>query len=317
MKRILVTGGAGFIGSHIVQGLLKAGNSVHVLDNLTSGYRENIPSEARFFEGDIRDLSVFEAALQGCDGLINLAASVGNKRSIDNPIEDAEINIIGFLNLLQLCLKHEVNQVVHSSSAGVFGELKTLPISEDHPLEPESPYGVSKLTTEYYAQTFMKLYPQLRIVCLRYFNVYGPHQRFDEYGNVIPIFVKRALAQEPILIYGDGEQTRDFVHVKDVAQANITALKNDKAKGAYNISSGTRISINALARWVKELSQSPSPIVHGETRPGDVRDSLADISQAKQDFGFQPQYTADNLKEGLREYIQWVEADPIMGELLK
>ena len=244
-KNILITGGAGFIGSNLVGKLI--GNKVTVLDNFSSGYSENLapfPS-VRIIAGDVRDIETVELAMRGAEVVYHLAASVGNKRSIENPIQDAEINVIGTLNILEAARKAGVKKVVISSSAGIFGELKTIPIKEDHPCEPDSPYGCSKLYEEKIALAYGKLY-DLEVVCLRYFNVYGPNQRFDEYGNVIPIFVRRMLNNEPLIIYGDGEQTRDFVHVDDVIQANIKAA-NSEATGAFNIASGTRVTINYLA----------------------------------------------------------------------
>ena len=302
MKKALVTGGAGFIGSTIVQALLDAGVSVVVLDNLQSGYRENLVGlPIRFIEADVRAAEAVADAMQGCDTVFHLAASVGNTRSIEHPIDDSEINVIGTLRVLESARHHGVKKVVFSSSAGIFGELKTLPIREDHRVEPDSPYGASKLGAEKLCLAYAKLYP-MSCVCLRYFNVYGVNQRYDAYGNVIPIFANRIFSGDPVTIFGDGEQTRDFVNVRDVAQANLKAATAATVSGAFNIGSGTRISINTLARMMFEYAGIEPRITYGPPRKGDVRDSLADISSAARALGYQP---AVELAYGMSEYLEW------------
>jgi len=194
---------------------------------------------------------------------------------------------------------------VASSSAGIFGELKTLPIREDHPIEPDSPYGASKLCAEKETLAFGKLYG-IETVCLRYFNVYGPHQRFDAYGNVIPIFTFQALRNEALTIFGDGEQTRDFVNVHDVVQANIRAAMTPGVRGAFNIGSGTRISINGLIEKLRRALEVSFDVQYGQPRPGDVRDSLADITAARIAFGFCPSV---GLDDGLAEYAAWAHQE--------
>jgi UDP-glucose 4-epimerase len=303
--KVLVTGGAGFIGSNLVKQLISKGYSVTVLDNFMSGYRSNLepfPS-VHLIEGDIRDVSKVEEAMKGVDAVFHLAASVGNKRSIDNPIEDAEINVLGTLRILEAARKAGVRKIVTSSSAGIFGELKTLPIREDHPIEPDTPYGSSKLCEEKLCLAYAKLYP-IEAVCLRYFNVYGPNQRFDAYGNVIPIFVFRMLRNETITIFGDGEQTRDFVHVDDVVQANIKAAESIGISGAFNIASGKRVTINRLVEIITKNCNAK--IEYGNKRPGDVLHSLADISFAKEKLNFQPNI---ELEKGLKEYIEWAKSN--------
>lgn len=302
MPHALVTGGAGFIGSNLARLLLDQGWSVNVLDNLSSGYRDNLAAlpGVRFLEGDVRDPAAIDAAMAGTEVVFHLAASVGNTRSIEHPILDSEINVIGTLQVLEGARRHGVRKLVCSSSAGIFGELKTLPIAEDHPVEPDTPYGASKLAAEKLCLAYAKLYP-LECVCLRYFNVYGEHQRYDAYGNVIPIFVHRALRGEPIIIYGDGEQTRDFVHVRDVARANWLAGQNRGVSGAFNIASASRITINALADMIA-ASVDGVRVEHAAPRPGDVRHSLADISRARDAFG----YTATvELATGIPDYVRW------------
>ncbi len=305
--KVLVTGGAGFIGSNLVKQLLHDGYEVTVLDNLLSGYRCNLDPfpEVCFIEGDVRDEFAVAKAIKGAEVVFHLAASVGNKRSIDNPITDAEINVIGTLRVLEAARREGVRKIVTSSSAGIFGELKTLPIREDHAVEPDSPYGCTKLCKEKECLAYAKLY-DIEAVCLRYFNVYGPNQRFDAYGNVIPIFAFQMLRRETLTIFGDGEQTRDFVNVRDVVQANIKAAEARGISGAFNIGSGGRVTINTLVELLKEASGIKPTVKHGPPRPGDVRHSLADISAARQAFGFDPSIS---LEEGLIEYMAWAKVE--------
>lgn len=303
----LVTGGAGFIGSNLVDELLERGWSVTVLDDLSSGHAENLPSRERlrFVEGDVRDRAVVDGAVGGCEAVFHLAASVGNKKSIDDPVRDAQTNVLGTINVLEAARAAGARKVVVSSSAGVFGELRTLPIEESHPLDPDSPYGCTKLCAEKLAMAWAKLYG-LETVCLRYFNVFGRRQRFDAYGNVIPIFVFQALRGEPLTIFGDGEQTRDFVHVRDVVAANLCAAATPGLVGTFNIGSGLRISVNELVRQIGEASGLPLDVRHGPERAGDVRHSLADISAARAAFAFEP---SDAFTANLADYVAWARTE--------
>jgi UDP-glucose 4-epimerase len=237
--------------------------------------------------------------------VFHLAASVGNKRSIDQPVLDAEINVIGTIKVLEAARKAGVRKIIASSSAGIFGELKTLPIREDHPVEPDSPYGSSKLCMEKECLSFAKLY-DMEAICLRYFNVYGPNQRFDAYGNVIPIFAFKMLQGEPLTIFGDGEQTRDFINVRDVVQANIRAARSVGVSGAFNTGSGSRITINRLVELLGAASGIVPEVHYGLLRPGDVRHSLADISAARTAYGFDPVVP---LEDGLSEYMAWARIE--------
>lgn len=302
-KKILVTGGAGFIGSNLVKYLVNTGNSVTVLDNFMSGYRTNLDPfpDIKIVHGDIRDKVAVEEAMQGAEVVFHLAASVGNKRSIDDPITDADINVLGTIQVLEAARKYGVRKIVASSSAGIFGELKTMPIKEDHPIEPDSPYGCTKLCEEKLCLSYAKLY-NIEAVCLRYFNVYGPNQRYDAYGNVIPIFVFRMLKNEALIIYGDGEQTRDFVHVNDVVQANINAANSIGVNGAFNIASGKQITINRLVEFIISHHSHVPSVRYEAKRPGDVLHSLADLSLANRNINYYP--TMD-LEQGIKEYIQW------------
>lgn len=305
--KALVTGGAGFIGSNLVELLLAEGHDVVILDDLSSGYAENLNSNAHFVQGDVSGEGVAQHAARGCDVIFHLAASVGNTRSIDNPIRDSEVNVIGTLRVLEAARSHGIQRVVSSSSAGIFGELKTLPIAEDHPQDPDSPYGASKLGAEKMCLVYNKLY-EMKNVCLRYFNVYGVRQRYDAYGNVIPIFAEKMLRHQPVTIFGDGEQTRDFVHVADVAQANYRAGISKDAAGAFNIGSASRISINRLTELMAGITGEAVEVVHGDPRPGDVRDSLAAVDAAQAAFGFEPSMP---IEQGLTAYIEWLRGDAV------
>jgi UDP-glucose 4-epimerase len=303
----LVTGGAGFIGSNLAKLLIDNGHHVTVLDNLMSGYEINLRGlpQVNFVRGDVRDAALLAKLARGKQTIFHLAASVGNTRSINHPIDDSEINVVGTLNVLEAARHIGVPKVVFSSSAGIFGELKTLPIREDHPCEPDTPYGASKLCAEKMCLAYAKLY-RTEAVCLRYFNVYGPHQRYDAYGNVIPIFVHKILNGESITIFGDGEQTRDFINVRDVARANYAAAMAPGVSGAFNLGSGTRITINHLVELLRKCAGVDFRAEHGPKRPGDVRDSLADISKAKAAFGFSPTVS---MEEGLPQYMDWAKTN--------
>lgn len=301
--KVLVTGGGGFIGSNLVALLLGEGHEVAVLDDFSSGYRENLAGfpQVRVVEGDVRDAAAVERAIAGAEVVFHLAASVGNARAIADPVLDSEVNVIGTLRVLEAARAAGVRKVVFSSSAGIFGELRTLPIREDHPVEPDSPYGASKLAAEKHCLLYARLY-DLECVCLRYFNVYGPNQRYDAYGNVVPIFATKMLRGEPLTVFGDGEQTRDFVNVRDVARANYLAGMSRGVSGAFNVGSATRITINHLVELLRDASGIEPTVEHGPPRPGDVRDSLADVSAAKAVFGFEPTV---RVEDGLREYMAW------------
>ena len=301
--KTLVTGGAGFIGSNLTKLLIEEGHEVTVLDNLSSGYQSNLPAsqQLRVVAGDVRDPVAVASAIDGAEVVFHLAASVGNKRSIDHPLDDSQINVLGTLTVLEAARNAGVRKVVYSSSAGIFGELKTLPIREDHPVEPDTPYGASKLAGEKLCLAYAKLY-DLEAVALRYFNVYGINQRYDAYGNVIPIFAHRIFHGQPIVIFGDGEQTRDFINVRDVVLANYKAGMNRGVSGAFNLGSGSRVTINRLAEMMVDIAGEDTTIEHADPRPGDVRHSLADTNAAAAAFGFAPTIA---LESGLDDYLAW------------
>jgi len=301
--RALVTGGAGFIGSAVVRRVLASGGSVMVLDDLSTGFTDNLEGleNVTLQVGDIRDRSSLQAAIDGVDVVFHLAAEVGNLRSLNDPIEDASTNLLGTINVLEAARQAGVTRVVVSSSAAVYGELERLPIDENHPIRPDSPYGVSKLAAEKVALCYGKLF-DMTIVALRYFNVYGVRQRFDAYGNVIPIFCERLLAGEPLTTYGDGLQSRDFVNVLDVAEANFQAATTATATGCYNVGTGIATTILDLINILTRVS-GRSPTVHqAPKRPGEVLHSVADISAGSRALGYQP---CVPLEVGLRDYWQW------------
>jgi UDP-glucose 4-epimerase len=305
MSRALVTGGAGFIGSNVAKLLVTEGYEVIVLDNLATGYLENVAAlkSVRFVQGDVRDADLVSKLMDGVEVVFHLAASVGNTRSIENPVEDSEVNIIGTLRVLEAARRAGVSKIVCSSSAAIFGELKQLPIREDHPTEPDSPYGVSKLAEEKMCLAYSKLY-DLEAVCLRYFNVYGVNQRYDAYGNVIPIFARRMLLREPLTIFGDGEQTRDFVDVRDVARANLLAARAHGVSGAFNVATGKSITLNQLVAQLRETAGENLAIEYAPPRKGDVLHSRADIKAAQEVLGFEPNV---DMPEGLRQYWTWAQ----------
>jgi UDP-glucose 4-epimerase len=244
-------------------------------------------------------------AAQGMDVIFHLAAHIGNVKSLQNPVEDSSINVLGTLNVLEAARIKNVPKVVYSSSAAIFGELLTMPIAEDHPKNPDSPYGVSKLAGELHALCYHKLY-NMSVVALRYFNVYGINQRFDAYGNVIPIFANRLVTGQPLVIYGNGEQTRDFVSVKDVAMVNFIAATRLDLNGVYNVGSGRNITINKLANDIQKAAGIITPIEYVAPRQGEVRHCRADITKLISNFDYHPD---SNIEKNLIDYMQWFKSD--------
>ena len=249
---VLVTGGAGFIGSHTVDLLVEEGTEVVVIDDLSSGKLENLEHTVPFYRLDVRSKEVERCFLEHeIDAVIHLAAQVSVESSLKEPQRDMEINLGGTLNLLELCRKHDVAKFVFASSVAVYGEPKYVPVDEQHELAPLAPYGCSKLASEFYLKLYSRLYG-LQTVSLRYANVYGPRQRSDGEGGVIAIFARRALLGEPLVIYGDGNQTRDFVYVRDVARANLLALGRSVKSLGLNIATSKETSINQLVEILKQ-----------------------------------------------------------------
>jgi len=302
----LVTGGAGFIGSNIVRKLVERGWFVRILDDLSTGYRENLaslpPGSFELVQGDIRDADLVRQLASGCRAVFHLAASVGNLKSIEHPRVDADINVLGTLAVLEAIRALKTPRLVYSSSAAIFGEVVYLPIDEAHPAEPDSPYGVTKLAAEKHCLAYAKLF-DLDIACLRYFNVYGVNQRYDVYGNVIPIWTRRLLDGQPLIIYGDGEQTRDFINVEDVAEANLRAAETPGARGAFNVGTGQAFTINALAAAFRTVGGPAVAIEYKPPRKGEVKHSQAKVDRAAEALGFR---ASVGIERGLVDYVGWI-----------
>lgn len=300
--KALVTGGSGFIGSNVSKMLLSKGVEVVVFDNLSSGNYDNIRElNVNFIKGDILDKEAIKDACKGVDVVFHLAASVGRQRSIDHPQLDSEINLIGTINVLEGMRANGVKKIVYSSSAAIFGELQSTEIDENHPQNADSPYGVSKLAAEKMILSYSEIY-DITAVCLRYFNIYGVNQRYDLYGNVIPIFAHRLFAGEPLLIYGDGTQTRDFVNVYDVARANVMAGLEYGKTEVFNLGSGESITINKLAQMMQEISGIDNGINYLPERKADVKHCKANANKVAEKMQFK---TVVSLEKGLAEYIDW------------
>jgi UDP-glucose 4-epimerase len=303
VARVIVTGGAGFIGSNLTDELAKT-DEVLVIDDLSTGTAANIGEAVRrdnvkFSQVSILDQEAISGLFRGADFVFHQAAMPSVSRSVENPVLVNEVNIRGTLNVLMAARDHKVKKVMFASSSSVYGDTEVLPKEESMLPRPQSPYAVTKITGEYYCQAFQKVYG-LATVCLRYFNVYGPRQNpHSQYSAAIPRFITQVMQGKPPIIYGDGEQTRDFTYVKDVVRANILAARSD-ATGVFNIGTGARVSINDLARSISRLIGKDVSPSHQSPRAGDVRDSLASIDRARA-FDYKPQYTLD---AGLEETIR-------------
>jgi UDP-glucose 4-epimerase len=300
----LVTGGAGFIGSHLVHRLLDDGQRVRVIDNLATGNRSrlrDVEDAIDFLEGDLADPAVSEAALQGIDYVLHQAAVPSVQRSVKNPLETNRANVTSTLNLLEGCRKHGVRRFVYASSSSAYGDTAVLPKREDMPPNPRSPYALQKFAGERYSQLYFDLY-RLETVSLRYFNVFGPSQDpHSEYSAVIPKFANRLREGHSIVVYGDGEQSRDFTYIDNVVEANLLALRAPRAAGSViNIGCGERITLNRLIKHLEDILEVQAAVEYQPPRPGDVRDSLADISRAQDLLGYRPRVT---VTEGLRRTV--------------
>ncbi|MHC3130110.1 MAG: SDR family oxidoreductase [Candidatus Bathyarchaeota archaeon] len=306
-SEILVTGGAGFIGSHIVDRLLDEGFKVRVLDNLSTGEKKNLAQHQnnksfQFIEGDIRNFDLVKNTVKGVDAVFHEAALVSVTRSVENPLLSNEINVTGTVNLLKACVDAHVKRFVYASSCAVYGDTETLPNHENLAPKPLSPYAADKLAAEKYAKVFHNVFG-LETVSLRYFNVYGPRQKYGPYSGVISIFINRLLENKPPIICGDGEQTRDFINVKDVVEANMLALSKRKAVGeVFNISTGEATTINKLTETIQKIMDKTSlKPVHAEPRPGDIKHSYGDITKARRNLQYAPKV---QLEKGLSELIK-------------
>jgi UDP-glucose 4-epimerase len=305
MTRVLVTGGAGFIGSHLVDRLVDEEYDVRVIDNLYSGKLENIKrhmesGKVDFVKGDIRDASLVKKSLVGVDAVFHLAAIISVPFSVSNPELTFDVNLVGTTNLLNACSEKNVGKFVFVSSCAVFGDTKILPVNENASTNPISPYAESKLFAERDCLNFQNK-ELLQSVVLRFFNVYGPRQGMNDYSGVITRFINRAKQKQSLTIYGDGSQTRDFVNVLDIVQALMACMKSSSANGEiFNIGSGKPTSITELAKAVLELTGQDLEIHYEQARAGDIKDSCADISKAKRLLNYKPKVT---LKDGLKALI--------------
>ena len=305
-NKALVTGGAGFIGSHLVDGLLSEGCEVTVLDDLSTGLLSNlghIKDHITFYQGDIRDREILVKAARDCDIIFHHAAVVSVPRTVDNPVDSAMINEMGTLFVLEAARKNNVKRVVLAGSSAVYGDDPVLPKHENMNPKPQSPYAVQKLSGELYARLYLDLY-RLETVSLRYFNVYGPRQDpSSPYSGVISIFMTKASSKEPPIIYGDGNQYRDFIFVKDVVRFNLLAAAADEASGKiFNVGTGRFISINRLWEIISELAGLNIEPEYEPSRPGDILESVADVDSARKALGFEPDYS---FEKGLKETFEW------------
>ncbi len=306
MARYLVTGGAGFIGSHIAEALVAQGDDVRVLDNLSTGNMENLAGfleKIDFREGDIRDLETCRRAAEGVETVFHEAALASVVRSVADPVLNDAINVRGTLNVLLAAKEAGVRSLVLASSSAVYGDDPAASKVEGREGKPLSPYGVSKLVDEKYAQVFHALHG-LNAVALRYFNVFGPRQDpTSEYSAVIPLFITKMLRGERPTIYGDGEQSRDFIYVADVVRANLTAAASAAAAGeAMNVAGGAGTTVNALFAAVNDVLGTRLKARYAPPRPGDILHSMADISKARRLMGYAPSLS---FREGLAKTVAW------------
>ncbi len=309
-ERVLVTGGAGFIGSHVADKYLEAGYDVTILDDLSTGRRRNVPSAATFVEADIGSPASFELISQGAFDVVNhQAAQIDVRVSVEDPKRDAHTNILGFLNVLEAARAGGTRCVVFASSGGVvYGESNDLPHKENARKLPISPYGVSKLTTEFYLMAYAQMYG-LHVVSLRYANVFGPRQNPEGEAGVVAIFCSRIQARKPITIFGDGEQTRDYVYAEDVARANVAAATWERTDldtidaVAFNVGTGSETSVNALASALIDATRIDVPIEHAPARTGELLRSAVDIQRTARELQWSPSVS---LSEGLKRTYHWI-----------
>jgi nucleoside-diphosphate-sugar epimerase len=304
----LITGGAGFIGSHLVENLVKQGHKVRVLDNFLTGKRENIAEflgDIDLIEGDIRDLETCRQSLEGVDFVLHQAALPSVPRSIEDPLLNNDINTRGTLNLLLAAKEKKVQKFVFASSSSVYGDDETLPKREGVEGVPLSPYAVTKLVGEKYCQVFSRVFG-LSTVSLRYFNIFGPRQDpFSQYAAVIPLFITKIIQGERPVIFGDGEQSRDFTYVDNIVAANRLAIEVSGISGeVINVACGDKTTVNQLFEAIRKLLQKDLAPIHEEPRPGDIRHSFADIAKAQGVLKYEPKIS---LSEGLQETIRWYQ----------
>ena len=296
--KVLVTGGAGFIGSHIVDRLIDEGYEVVIVDDLSSGKEENINKKAKFYKLNIQDLeleTIFQKEKPDC--VNHHAAQIDVRRSVSDPIFDASINVLGTINILQNCVKYKAKKMVFASSGGaIYGEQEIFPAPESHPLRPISPYGITKLATEHYLFYYKTVF-NLDYVALRYANVYGPRQDPRGEAGVVSIFIQKMLDGSQPVINGDGEQTRDFVYVGDVARANIISIRNNTAENVFNVGTGIETSVNTIFHHIRKIINPSIEEKHGPPEKGEQKRSLIDHTKARNILHWEP---VTLLKDGLQ-----------------
>jgi UDP-glucose 4-epimerase len=308
-KRILITGGAGFIGSHLCDRYTKEGHTILCLDNFLTGNLVNIRhllscSNFKLINGDIRDSELLEKLMPGVDYIIHLAAQIHVDRSIIEPKLTLDTNVLGTLNVLEAGKRYDVRKIIHTSTSEVYGSAKVVPMSENHPLDAPHPYGASKIAADRLCYAYNHTYG-MNIQVMRPFNIFGPRQRDSGYGGVISIFIRRVLNNMPPIIYGDGNQSRDYTYINDLVRAYDLVLNyNDVLEEPINFGTGNEVKIIDLANDIIELCGKKGSLrpVHIEPRAGEIQRLISDASKAKKILGWEPKYT---IKEGLKEFIEW------------
>lgn len=300
--KVLVTGGAGFIGSHVVDRLLQEGHEVVVVDNLVTGKRKNVPKAVQFYKLDIENPKLERVFRNERPAVVfHLAAQMNVRRSVEDPMFDAQVNVLGTLNVLEQASKHGARKVIFSSSGGaIYGEQQTFPAPETHVTQPLSPYGISKLCGEHYLSYYNRL-SGLQVVSLRYANVYGPRQDPEGEAGVVAIFIQKMLHREQAVVNGNGRQTRDFVFVEDVVEANLMVM-GPEVEGIYNVGTGVETSINDLFRIVVDLTKMEFKEVHGPAKKGEQARSVIDATKLRHQLGWEPKV---DLREGLRRTVEY------------
>jgi nucleoside-diphosphate-sugar epimerase len=306
MAKVLVTGGAGFIGSNLVRALLERGDDVRVLDNFSTGSRANLDGiDIEIVEGELRSYERVHNAVRGTEVVYHLGALGSVPRSVQDPLTSSAVNVEGTLNVLLAARDEGVRRVVFSSSTSVYGTSRTLPTPETQPPDPISPYGVAKLAAERYCTAFSRVYESFETVVLRYFNVFGPRQSpFSQYAAVIPLFIEAIARGEPVTVHGDGEQSRDFTYVVNVVDATVRAADAPNVSGrAFNVAGGAPATVNELADAIGRILGKPVEKRSAEPRAGDIRASWADLSAARELLGYEPSV---GLEDGLRRTIEFL-----------
>ena len=300
MAKVLVTGGAGFIGSNLVRALVERGDAVRVLDNFSTGNRQNLEGlDVELVEGELRSYERVHNAVRGTEVVYHLGALGSVPRSVQDPLTSSAVNIEGTLNVLLAARDEGIRRVVFASSSSVYGSAVQLPAHEAAPVDPISPYGVAKLAAERYCVSFSRVYESFETVVLRYFNVFGPRQSpRSQYAAVVPLFITAIAEGEPVTIFGDGEQSRDFTFVENVVEANLRAAEADGANGRiFNVAAGSPKTVNVLADTIGAMLGRPVEKRYGPPRAGDLRDSYADVGTTREGLGWEPRIA---FEDGLR-----------------